>query len=178
MLALSVGLISCGVEEIPEYNLTISATEGGEITTPGEGTFPYDEGTVVPLVVFPHTGYHFANWTGDVGTIDDVNAASTTITMDGNYEITANFVRIYSLTIGSTDGGLVSTPGQGTFIYNAGKVVGLVATPASGYHFVNWEAVAGTFGNATAAQTTFVMPAQNVTVIANFAIALFFQTDV
>jgi hypothetical protein len=39
MLALSVGLIGCGGEEIPEYNLTISSNEGGKVTTPGEGTF-------------------------------------------------------------------------------------------------------------------------------------------
>jgi hypothetical protein len=36
-------------------------------------------------------GYQFINWTGDVGTIVDVNAAKTTITVWDNYEITANF---------------------------------------------------------------------------------------
>ena len=36
-------------------------------------------------------GYRFVNWTGDVGTIANVNAASTTITMNGDYSITANF---------------------------------------------------------------------------------------
>jgi branched-chain amino acid transport system substrate-binding protein len=91
VLALSVGLAGCGGEQVPEYNLTISTTQGGEVTSPGEGTFTYDQGTVVPLVVFPHTGYRFVNWTGDVDTIDDTSAASTTITMQGNYEITANF---------------------------------------------------------------------------------------
>jgi len=75
-----------------QYDLTISVTEGGEVVTPGEGTFACDKGTAVTLIVFPHTGYDFVNWTGDVETIGDVNAASTTITMNGNYEITANFV--------------------------------------------------------------------------------------
>jgi hypothetical protein len=176
-LVLSAGLVGCGAEEIPEYNLTICATEGGEVTTPGDGTFSYGKGTAVPLVVFPHTGYRFVNWTGDVDTIDDVNAASTIITMNGDYSITANFVPIYCLTISSGDGGSVTTPGHGTFIYNAGKVVNLVATPATGHHFVIWEAEAGTFGNATAAQTIFTMPAQNVTVTANFAVDLYFRTD-
>jgi hypothetical protein len=36
-------------------------------------------------------GYQFINRTGDVGTIIDVNAAKTTITVWDNYEITANF---------------------------------------------------------------------------------------
>jgi len=38
-------------------------------------------------------GYRFDRWTGDVGTIADVNAAITTITMNGDYSITANFVK-------------------------------------------------------------------------------------
>jgi uncharacterized repeat protein (TIGR02543 family) len=46
---------------------------------------------VVTLIVFPHNGYDFVNWTGDVDTVGDVNAAATTITMNGDYEITANF---------------------------------------------------------------------------------------
>ena len=36
-------------------------------------------------------GYHFVDWIGDVGTIANVNNATTTITMDDNYTITANF---------------------------------------------------------------------------------------
>jgi uncharacterized repeat protein (TIGR02543 family) len=36
-------------------------------------------------------GYLFDEWTGDVATIVDVNAAA--ITMNGDYSITANFVK-------------------------------------------------------------------------------------
>ena len=75
----------------PTYYLTTSSTAGGSVTTPGEATFTYDEGTVVDLVAIPDTGYQFVNWTGDVGTIANVNAAATTITMNNNYTITANF---------------------------------------------------------------------------------------
>jgi len=56
--------------------------------------FTYDEGTVVDLVAEPEEGYRFDAWTGDVGTIADVNAAATTITMNGDYAITANFEEI------------------------------------------------------------------------------------
>ncbi|MCX5991722.1 MAG: IPTL-CTERM sorting domain-containing protein, partial [Chloroflexi bacterium] len=35
-------------------------------------------------------GYHFVNWTGDTANVADVNAASTTITMHGNYTVLAN----------------------------------------------------------------------------------------
>ena len=91
VLALSVGLIGCAGEEMAKYNLAISSTEGGSVTTPGEGTRTYEAGTVVDLVAEVDEGYHFVNWTGDVHTVADVNDATTTITMDSHYSITANF---------------------------------------------------------------------------------------
>ncbi len=94
VLSLSVGLIGCGgegVPEITEYNLTISSTEGGSVTTPGEGTFTYDEGTTVDIVAEANEDYHFVNWTGNVGTVTNVEDATTTITVESHYSITANF---------------------------------------------------------------------------------------
>ncbi|GAF99161.1 unnamed protein product, partial [marine sediment metagenome] len=61
------------------------------VTAPGEDTFPYDCGTVVDLLAKPAEGYSFVEWSGDVGTVDNINAAETTITMSGNYSITASF---------------------------------------------------------------------------------------
>jgi len=83
-----------GEEQVVQYTLTISSTAGGSVTTPGEGTFIYDEGEVVSLVATPATGYGFVNWAGDVDTIANVNAATTTITMQGDYEITARFMGV------------------------------------------------------------------------------------
>jgi uncharacterized repeat protein (TIGR02543 family) len=54
--------------------------------------------------------------------------------------------------------------------YAAGVAVSIKAVPASGYHFVNWTAPAGGFTNASSATTTFTMPAQDVTVTANFEV--------
>jgi len=71
--------------------LTISSTGGGSVRTPGEGTFTYDSGTEVELAAVTGFFHHFDEWTGDVGTIADVNSATTTITMNGDYSITANF---------------------------------------------------------------------------------------
>ena len=81
------------VEEAPpvEYDLTISSTAGGEVTEPGEGTFSYGEGVPVGLVATASEGYEFVNWTGNVGTMTNANAAATTITMNDDYSITANF---------------------------------------------------------------------------------------
>ena len=98
-IALFAGMLGC-TPGLTQYDLTISVTEGGEVVTPGEGTFPYEQGAAVTLIVFPHTGYGFVSWSGDVETIADANAASTTITMDGDYEIIANFEEILPLTFG------------------------------------------------------------------------------
>ena len=61
------------------------------MTTPGEGTFTYTDMEVVEVVAEADERYRFAEWTGDVRTIGDVNAANTTMTMSDNYAITANF---------------------------------------------------------------------------------------
>ena len=68
-----------------------SSGSGGNVTAPGEGTFPYPAGTMVPLVATPDNGYQFRSWSGDIEHIADPNAASTTITMNANYAIVANF---------------------------------------------------------------------------------------
>jgi hypothetical protein len=157
----------------PVYSLTISSTAGGSVTTPGLGTRSYLGGTVVSLVASPLAGYRFVNWTGNVATIANPNAASTTITMQGNYSITANFAQDtppgqYSLSIASTAGGSVTSPGQGTFSYASGTVVNLVASPQAGYKFVNWTGNVATIANATAASTSITMQG-NYSITANFA---------
>jgi len=69
----------------------VSSTAGGSVTVPGEGIFSYPFGIEVDLVAEPDAGYRFVSWLGDVNTIADVSAASTTITMDSSYSIGASF---------------------------------------------------------------------------------------
>jgi len=170
---LIAGNVINGNEFVPSirYDLIISSTAGGSVTTPTEGTFKYDVGTVVSLVATPASGYQFVNWTGDVGTIADVSDATTIITMNGDYSITANFEKIppeqFDLTISSTAGGSVTVPGEGTFSCNVGVVVFLVATPASGYQFVKWTGDVGTIANANAASTMITMN-DSYSITANF----------
>jgi uncharacterized repeat protein (TIGR02543 family) len=161
--------ITANFERIPpgKVALTTSSTAGGSVTTPGEGAFTYNLGKVVSLVVSPAIGYRFVNWTGNVGTIANVKAASTTITMNGDYSIKANFVAVYDLTISSTAGGSVTTPGAGTFTYDGGTVVNLVATASSGYYFINWTGDVGTITNVNA-PTTIVAMNGNYSITANF----------
>jgi len=97
---LSVALIAAMAGCAPAQNsLTVSSTEGGEVIIPGEGTFTYDTGTVVDLVAIAEEGYYFLNWSGDVGTVASVFSATTTVTMNTDCSIIANFVQglVFSL---------------------------------------------------------------------------------
>jgi len=165
--------ITAKFEQIPpgQFTLTISSTVGGLVTTPGNGIFACDEGATVNLTAEADEGYRFLNWTGNVSTISDVNAATTIITMNGDYSITANFIAQYGLTIDSTDGGEVITPGEGTFTYDAGKVVSLVAEAGENYHFVQWTGNVDTIADVEDAITTVTIN-DDYTITANFALQI------
>ena len=47
---------------------------------------------LIPIVAVPDEGYRFDEWTGHVGTITDIYDPTTTITMNGDYDITARFL--------------------------------------------------------------------------------------
>jgi hypothetical protein len=87
-VALISGMAGCG----GPYDLTIASTHGGSVTTPGEGTFTYDKGTVVNLTATPDADSGFVRWAGDVKTIANVGDPTTTVTMNGDYSITAYFI--------------------------------------------------------------------------------------
>ncbi len=125
------------------HTLTISSTTGGSVTTPGEGPYPYVQGTVVPVTAQAEANYHFMEWTGtgvDAGKVADPNAASTTVTMSANYTLQANFaIDQHTLDISSGTGGRVVTPGEGTFQYDHGQEITIEAEAEPGYHFTNWS---------------------------------------
>ena len=150
------------------YSLTISSTLGGNVTQPGVGTFVYNS-TVVNLTAVPDPGYQFAGWTGNAtSAIDNITAASTNITMNDSYSITANFEwPVVLLTISSTGGGSVLTPGEGTFSCPFGANVSLVAVPDEGYQFANWTGNVSTIANVYAASTAITMD-NSYDVIASF----------
>jgi len=103
MVTLVVGTVGCGESDGngggESYNLTIDSSVGGvvavdDIPIPGKATLTYDAGAVVDLIATPSPDYRFVGWTGDVDTIAHIDAASTTITMQCNYEIAASFEAI------------------------------------------------------------------------------------
>jgi hypothetical protein len=160
-VALIAGIVGCEPTLAQQYDLTIASTAGGSVTMPGEGVFSCDICVVVNLVATPSSGYQFVNWTGNVSTIANVNAAITTITLNGDYSITANFEAIpagqYSLAIASSGCGFVNTPGEGIFDYDKGTVVELVANIVGDNAFVEWTGDVSTIADVKDATTTITM---------------------
>jgi len=74
---------------VVQYTLMM-AVSGQGATDPVIGTHQYVEVTVVAITAIPYIGWQFASWTGDVG---NSVAVSTTVTMDGNKTVIANFVQ-------------------------------------------------------------------------------------
>jgi|GEM_PF-2388056 len=89
---------------------------------------------------------------------------------NNGYILYYNLVERYTLTMAVSPAGAgTTTPPVGTSSRAAGTTINISAAAGAGFRFSRWTAPAGTFGNATAPATTFTMPAQNVTVTANFA---------
>ena len=66
-----------------QYTLTVTAGEGGSVSTEG-GT--YDEGTEITINATPDEGYEFVGWEGS-----DSDSNSLTVTLNGNTNIQAIF---------------------------------------------------------------------------------------
>jgi len=126
---------------------------------------------VLDLVAEADSDYMFVNWTGDVTAIANVNGASTTITMNGDYSIVANFAEIppdqFTLTVSSSSGGSVTTPGEASFAYDEGTVIDLEAEPEEGYSFVIWIGDVDEIADVIAASTTITMN-DDYSIIATF----------
>jgi len=159
---------------VPKYALTITADpSGGGAATDETGGSPYAAGAVVSIKAVANPGYGFVSWTAPAGDFDDETAEETTFTMPSQaVTVTAHFGVAYELAMAAdpvAGGNAIDVAAKGA--YAAGATVRIKAEPAAGYGFVNWTAnPTVTFGNATAAETTFTMPTQNVTVTAHFEV--------
>ena len=119
-------------ELIPVYTLSVSAGEGGIVSSEG-GT--YEEGTEVTITATPNEGYSFVRW----GDIEDTSN-EITVLVSSNTTVVAIFQVItqFTVTISASEGGTVSSNG-GTFI--EGDELSVEASPNTGYEFLRWEEV-------------------------------------
>ena len=92
----------------PHRKLSTSSTGGGSVAVPGEGDSSHDYGVSVAVVASPQANHSFIKWTGTAvtaGKVADAFSESTTVTMDADYTLIANFAafRVDSQSVLSDD---------------------------------------------------------------------------
>ncbi len=115
---------------IQQYTITATSANNTMGTVTGGGT--YNEGASATLTATANTGYHFVQW-------NDGNTQNPrTVTVTANATYTATFApNSYTITANSADATMGTVSGGGSYDYNSTAT--LTATPASGYHFVQWN---------------------------------------
>ena len=73
----------------------------------------------------------------------------------------------YNLTVSSTEGGKVVSPGEGTFSCYGRRGVNLIAASDLGYHFVNWTGNVSTITDVNSTATTIRL-CGDCSIVANF----------
>src|SRR5512137_673071 len=145
------------------FTLKYAAGTGGTLTGNASQTVNYGaDGT--PVTAVADAGYHFVKWSDD----STANPRTDTNVM-ANVDVTANFAQtIYDLTIAvDPAGGGTTTPAAGVHNYGAGTVVDVSATPATGYHFVEWSGACAGSGACSVTMDAAKM------VVAHFAVDTF-----
>lgn len=163
---------SCGITKVELYVGNPSNPEGVEFV---DATHAYVKpGKSVDVKATPNAAYYFVKW-NDEEAINSNVAVTTSYTApaNGTYEaasLTANFaINTYTITATANDNNMGTVSGGGT--YNEAATVTLIATPATGYHFVNWTKTGETSPVSTAATYSFNATAATAgSYIANFAI--------
>ncbi len=131
------------------YTVTATAnpSEGGTVSGGGS----YSAGNTATVTATPKSGWHFTGWFEGNNKVS--SNASYTFTVAGKVTLTAKFEKdSYTVTVTAnpSEGGTVY--GGGT--YNSGAYATLIATPASGWHFVGWYQ----YGTQVSTQQSFFRP--------------------
>lgn len=157
----------------PTYtlNLSVSPAEGGTVS--GGGI--YEEGEVITITATPSPDWEFVGWTWNGNLIS--NQAIFNFTMPGSdvtliahfYSSTIEYY-ILSLQSNPAEGGIV-TDNSGLGLYPAGYQVSVSANANTGFLFINWTLDGEVV--STQAFYEFLMPASNITLVANFEVAYY-----
>lgn len=111
-------------------NITVANANPDMGNVSGSGIYYYQN--LVSITATPVYGYHFAQWNDG----NQQNPRTITVNQDSNF--TAYFApNLYSINAASNSSvmGSVSGGGSYTYLHN----MSLTATPAFGYHFVQWN---------------------------------------
>ena len=150
--------------EDAKCTLETSSTSGGAVVLPGEGSFEAYCGDSISVSALPDEHFRFVGWTGsavNAQQVESPDSAQATVTLSNNYTLKAHFAPVSSLvSISSSDGGEVKTPGEGDFSYDYGSRIDVNAMAESGFYFAGWTGTAvdaGKVDNADMSSTTITV---------------------
>lgn len=137
------------------FSVSCSAGTGGSLSASTSSASP---GSTVTLYPSANTGYYLTGYT----TSPALTITNNTFTMPSQaVSITANFAKVsYTITKNASPAGAGTLSGASSA--TMGTSVTISQTPATGYYFNGWTTSPAGLGNS------FTMPAQNVTVTANY----------
>ena len=110
------------------YNVEANATTGG--TTVGTGIYEY--GQTATVTATPADGYAFRGWYEGTQKVSEDASYSFTVTADR--ALTAQFSKVYTITVIAETGGSVSGGG----VYEPMANATITAEASGGYYFVGW----------------------------------------
>ncbi len=140
------------------YELSIDIDGEGEVIRPGEGDFEYEYDETVVIEAEADEKHRFEAWTGDIENIENYDSDLTTITMEDDYDITAEFEEdYYELSIDVDGEGEVIRPGEGDFEFERDEEIVIEAEAFENYEFVEWTGDTEGIENSTSKLTTIIM---------------------
>jgi len=145
----------------------LSATDKSSLSVVnGTGSGEYEPGSMVNIAANQAaTGKIFDRWTGDVGQVDNIYLANTSITMpDNNVTVYATYkdkpLGMFDLSISS---------GTGSGEYEAGQVVSIAASFAPTEKIFDcWNGDTASVVNVNLANTSLTMPDYNISITATY----------
>jgi len=144
---------------VPTCKITTSALPADAGSTGGDGDYP--EGSGINVLATPNPGFAFVDWTENGTPVS--TSASYAFTVSSNRTLAANFATARAITTTSSSTNSGSASGDGT--YPVGASVNVVATPNTGYAFLNWTED----GAPVSTSASYLFTAStNRTLVANF----------
>ena len=114
-----------------QYSISVTSGEGGSVNEIN-GLYSHDSNISIQAIA--DHGYEFSNWSQSRFGISDPNSSTTTLLVDENQSIHANFNLNFELNMTTTSGGSISSFPTGSFS-PFGTVVTLNAIPDTGFYF-------------------------------------------
>ena len=157
-------------EQAGANQVTINAGPNNPAYGTVAGAGIYNIGDNVTVTATPSSGYNFSKWVDENNAILSTDNPYTFVAAT-DLTLTAIFLNdagtTYTITVDVNDSTMGTATGGGT--YTAGDQITLVATPFTGYNFVNWTQVSSFGVNEVGTEPTLIITVTgDKTFVANF----------